>query len=127
VETQLPHIFGGEISALMRLIDGFSPSVCGFCFDSSHANLYRKGAVRTFDEISLRVISLHMSDNKGSSDDHLVPGDGLIDWRELVNRIQQSGCCEVFMMEVLKGKTDMEPRDILLNARRAAVRLLKCR
>ncbi|PKN00845.1 MAG: hypothetical protein CVU77_08095 [Elusimicrobia bacterium HGW-Elusimicrobia-1] len=125
VETQLPHIFGGEVSALMRLIDGFSPSVCGFCFDSSHANLYRKGALSTFDELSLRVIALHISDNKGSADDHLVPGDGLIDWRELVYRIKKSGCCEVFMLEVLRGKTGAASRDILLNARRAAVKLLK--
>ncbi|MDI6756832.1 MAG: sugar phosphate isomerase/epimerase [Endomicrobiia bacterium] len=124
IETQLPHIFGGEISVLMRLVEGFSPEACGFCFDSSHANLYRKGAISTFDELALRIISLHISDNKGSADDHLVPGAGMINWRDLVYRIKKSGCCEVFMLEVLKGHTDDEPRDILVSSRRAALHLL---
>jgi len=127
VETQLPHIFGGETETLRRLINGFSHDVCGFCYDSSHANLYRRGAVETFKEIAERVFSLHISDNKGSTDDHLIPGDGTINWQDLIYQIKKSSNnCDVFMLEVLMEESykDEKPEILISRARKSALSLL---
>lgn len=124
LETQLPHIFGGEASILWKLIDGFSPSVCGFCFDTSHANLWAKGALTAFKELYLRVNTLHISDNNGGNDEHLIPGDGAINWPELIRVIRKSNCSEVFMLEVHGCSRDLDPLIVLSRAYENTMKLL---
>lgn len=127
LETQLPHIFGGDSSTLWQLVEGFSLSVCGFCFDVSHTAFWRKGAVATYDELSGGIKSLHISDNNGVTDDHLIPGEGQINWREIVRLIKRSGACEVFMLEVMGKHKNDEPRWVLSKAFTDTTRLLNGR
>lgn len=77
--------------------DGVGDSL-GICIDVGHANLHRARYVdpaglflRTFAD---RLIHLHVSDNDGTGDQHLVPGTGAIDWRsvaEILHGIRYRG------------------------------------
>lgn len=77
--------------------DGVGDSL-GICIDVGHANLHRARYadpaghfLRTFAD---RLIHLHVSDNDGTGDQHLVPGTGSIDWRsvaEILRSIRYRG------------------------------------
>ena len=53
----------------------------GFCFDVGHAHM--GGTVRrAFDLMKNLIRSTHVHDNAGAKDDHLLVGEGTIDWKE---------------------------------------------
>jgi sugar phosphate isomerase/epimerase len=51
----------------------------GACLDVGHANM-AGGAPEGIEELSEHVITTHVHDNRGRTDDHLVPFDGTVDW-----------------------------------------------
>lgn len=86
--------------AVLRAVLGAFPSErVGFCYDSSHHNL----RPREFDflgEFGDRLISVHISDNRGERDDHQIPGEGVIDWRKFASRFGRIDYHEPFLLEV---------------------------
>ena len=77
----------------------------GICFDSGHAHLpdylFGGGGVAAAWEIlGPRVQSTHLHDNRGSTDDHLWPGDGTIAWNELTQLLAARGADLPWLLEV---------------------------
>ena len=75
------NIFETSPIGLKMLMDAIDSPRFGCCFDIGHWNLF--GTVDLNEWLSLlgdRIFSFHLHDNRGSFDDHLVPGDGLIDF-----------------------------------------------
>ena len=76
----------GEINTparLLQFLDYTHLSNVGICFDTGHAHL--AGNVReAFDVLRQRVSSVHLHDNHGEKDDHLLPFEGGIDWPRLM-------------------------------------------
>jgi sugar phosphate isomerase/epimerase len=75
------NIFETSPIGLKMLMDAVNSPRFGCCFDIGHWNLF--GTVDLNEWLSLlgdRIISFHLHDNRGNFDDHLVPGDGLIDF-----------------------------------------------
>lgn len=79
VETPLPHLIGGHPDEFARLVHHLDGRV-GICIDTSHATLghHWDGFMRVVGE---RVVHVHANDHHGRHDDHLPPGDGVIDWQ----------------------------------------------
>ncbi|HVB86565.1 MAG TPA: sugar phosphate isomerase/epimerase family protein [Candidatus Dormibacteraeota bacterium] len=50
-----------------------------FCFDTGHAHI-EGGVGPGFELMRERVVSVHVHDNHGEKDEHLLPSDGTIDW-----------------------------------------------
>jgi sugar phosphate isomerase/epimerase len=58
----------------------------GWCFDTGHAN--RCGLPQTsLLGLSHPPMSLHVQDNHGDHDEHLLPGDGTIDWKVFLDTL----------------------------------------
>jgi sugar phosphate isomerase/epimerase len=62
----------------------------GVCLDIGHANLSEIGVEATFQLLKKRVMEVHLHDNhgvdgknEGSKDEHLFPGDGVVDWEKV--------------------------------------------
>jgi len=81
IESPLPHLIGGhpdEFDFILRHVG----EAAGVCLDTGHVSLGR--AWRRFMDVAAgRLVHVHASDNHGDFDDHLPPGDGSIDWREI--------------------------------------------
>lgn len=121
VENQLPHILGGNPETLHALIEGFSEDTACFCFDSSHANLYPpKNVAATFAAMASRIGTLHISDNRGTADDHITPGRGCINWKEFIKTLKSKNYEGVFMLEVIEKIEGVSPLEILKAARKQA-------
>ncbi|MEQ8768411.1 MAG: sugar phosphate isomerase/epimerase family protein [Planctomycetota bacterium] len=73
----------------------------GICLDVGHANV----TGHLGDKIRMlghRLITTHLSDNLGDNDSHLVPGEGTIDWPDVLSAISLTG---------YDGRLVLEPRD----------------
>jgi sugar phosphate isomerase/epimerase len=50
-----------------------------FCFDIGHAHM-EDGVEKSFEMMRERIVTVHIHDNHGEKDEHLLPGEGTIDW-----------------------------------------------
>ena len=86
VETPLPHLIGGHPDEFAFLIERADHSA-GVCLDTGHTALGRSW--RQFLNVAgSRLIHVHASDNGLEHDDHLPPGDGAIDWPDIVRTLE---------------------------------------
>lgn len=86
-----------EMQVFEAVLDEFSE--LGVCYDSSHARLTGNsfGVLQRFRD---RIITLHVSDNRGTSDDHILPFEGGLDWEEFACYAARLQYVKTFMLEV---------------------------
>lgn len=70
----------------------------GWCFDTGHTHLSGCGQ-DVLPECSVIPLSVHIQDNDGSGDSHLIPGDGTIDWSLFCASLQKIGYLGDCVME----------------------------
>ena len=75
------------IADLVRKVD--SPCF-GWCFDVGHA-WCRGYAPDVLRECCVAPLSIHIQDNHGNGDEHLIPGDGTIDFDRFVSALKEVG------------------------------------
>jgi sugar phosphate isomerase/epimerase len=71
----------------------------GICLDFGHAHI-DGDVVDAVETVSEHVIATHLHDNRGRSDDHLMPLDGTIDWAAALTAIQKIGYDGPMVFEV---------------------------
>ena len=87
----------------------------GICLDFGHA-LLLGDVVEAIEATAEHLVTVHLHDNHGRADDHLVPFDGRIDWPAALMAVQKVGYDGVFLMEL--GRT-APPREVLARAAKA--------
>ena len=91
----------------------------GVCYDSSHALLSGSsfGVLQRFRE---RVVELHISDNRGKLDDHVLPFEGVFEWEEFTHHLSYLPLVHVMMLEVEVRESEFKDTEEFL--RQAALR-----
>jgi sugar phosphate isomerase/epimerase len=105
--------------SLAHFVDELDRPDVGICLDFGHAHL-DGDLVDTIDVVSEHLAAVHVHDNRGRSDDHLVPFDGTIDWPGALTGIQKVGYEGPLMLE-LEGRG--AARETLAKAARARARM----
>jgi sugar phosphate isomerase/epimerase len=93
-----------------------------FVLDIGHAHMEDKSGRRIIDFIARhghRLAHVHVSDNKGRTDDHLPVGQGNIDFAAFTQALRRSGYDDTLTLEIF-----VEDRTALLESRRRLERLL---
>ena len=72
-----------------------------------------------WDPVSEHIVLVHAHDNRGRSDDHLVPFDGSIDWPAAMTALQKVGYDGPVILEI---SANGSPKETLVRARAAAER-----
>lgn len=85
---------------LAELLDCYPTELIGFCFDSGHANV--RGEMQLLEQHASRLIAVHLHDNQGVSDEHLIPGQGTVDWPWVISVLKQSGYGGPLNLELAK-------------------------
>jgi sugar phosphate isomerase/epimerase len=87
-------------AALVRLLEDETEGLdAGICLDYGHAHMM--GDVgEAIEELSGHLVTTHVHDNRGRSDDHLPPFGGSIDWDVAMMETQKIGYDGVLMFEV---------------------------
>ena len=107
-------------AALVELIESdIDADGLGICMDVGHARMMGD-VIEAIEACSGQIITTHLHDNRGRSDDHLVPGKGVIDWDATTLAFQKVGYDAVWMFE-LAIAADRKP--ILEQAAKARERL----
>ena len=70
--------------------EGLESADIGICLDVGHAHL-EGDLIDAIEITSGHLALLHVHDNRGRADDHLVPFDGTIDWPAAVTALQKVG------------------------------------
>lgn len=77
------HIYCANIFEQTDLIDSFKdPEHVGACYDFGHANLVGGFHRQNLNILGSRLKAVHVQDNKGLADEHLLPFHGNIDWKD---------------------------------------------
>ena len=92
---------------LIRLLEPF-PNL-SVCCDLNH--LLQETPQAALRKLGSRVKHLHVSDNDGTNEKHWLPGDGIIDWVEVLRALRDIGYDGVFNYEVRK----YSPEEIAAN------------
>ncbi len=74
---------------IQYVLDHYTSAYVGLCYDSGHEYLWSPG-VDWLKEYGTRVFAIHLHDNTGDKDTHLVPFDGMIDWSHKVKQLAES-------------------------------------
>jgi sugar phosphate isomerase/epimerase len=94
-----------DVNHLRALIaEAGAAGMVGICLDTGHQHLQHghgdvAGAVRAAGSA---LITLHIHDNHGGRDEHIMPFDGTIDWPPVVGALREIGYAGVFMYEAGK-------------------------
>jgi len=91
----------------------------GICMDVGHARLMGD-VVDAIETCSGHLVTTHLHDNRGRTDDHLVPGQGVVDWDATLLAFQKVGYDGAWMFELAVAA---ERRPALERAVKARARL----
>jgi sugar phosphate isomerase/epimerase len=87
-------------ATLVHFVDTLADDVrVGICLDFGHAHM-GGDVVDAIETVSEHLTTTHVHDNRGRSDDHLVPFDGTIDWPAALTAVQKVGYDGTLMFEV---------------------------
>lgn len=71
----------------------------GFCYDSGHENYNHPGA-DCLSRYGDKLFAVHLDDNWGDEDTHLLPYDGNINWEALGNKLKKCRDIPYLTLEV---------------------------
>ena len=99
LENTGPRGYTGDPQRLVALLEDLGAPNVGAVIDTGHRNLGGDpaGALRT---VGGHLITLHLHDNHGEQDEHLLPGRGNIAWDEVNRALAEIGYDGVFMYEI---------------------------
>jgi len=124
IKTKEKPRFGSRVTDLIETIEEVGSSYLGVCIDTGHTNLSMhasKHDISLEDEIVLagkRLWTLHINDNDGKEDHHWSPGDGNIDWSQVIRGLRKVNYKGVFMTEVAeKGDPKEFAKNLLLRTK----------
>lgn len=83
LENLPPGYLGDNADELTRFADGYGCAHVGICYDSGHAHI-AEDAASVLKTLAPLLVTAHIHDNDGISDDHRIPGLGTIDWATVV-------------------------------------------
>jgi len=116
-------IENGDFDDIEKVFARCGAEFVGLCYDSGHGNLTPDGLDR-LEAVKDRLISVHLHDNDGKSDQHKLPFTGTIDWDRLAGIIAGSAYDKWVSLETSIRKTGIEDEaEFLAQAYQAATRL----
>ncbi len=101
---------------LERLIHSFESDAAVCCWDFGHANVaFGKEQYDVARRMGHKLACTHVHDNQGRHDDHLLPYQGNIDWKEITAAFKEAGYQGQFVYELVYGKIAPELMEDYLN------------
>ena len=112
-------LWGSSIkaTAISSLVKEVNSPHFGWCYDTGHANAHAISCKELL-KCEIAPISLHIQDNNGHyRDDHLMPGDGNIDWKEFLEVLRTIDYKGEFVLEAHHQSLEAndEDRDAILS------------
>lgn len=100
--TKLKNTYrvGYSVEDLLDVITQVGFENLGICIDTGHVNLNGLDVPQEVIKAGKYLKTLHIDDNLGDKDSHLVPGEGNIPWDVVIKSLKQINYNGIFMMEI---------------------------
>jgi sugar phosphate isomerase/epimerase len=95
----IPNALSTPSSLVSLLESDIEAGHLGICMDVGHARLMGD-VVDAVETCGGHLVTTHLHDNRGRSDDHLVPGQGVIDWEAAMLAFQKVGYDGAWVFEL---------------------------
>jgi sugar phosphate isomerase/epimerase len=118
MENMLPGHVGDSAREMTTVLDGLPEDRIGFCYDTGHARLCPDG-LEIARGMTGRIITVHLQDNVGEGDAHLMPFDGTVDWAIVGRMLDEAGYDGPYMFETALPTPD----DVIRRARETAEKI----
>jgi len=89
-KTKIPE-YTSQASELVALIDAFDSPLISACYDFGHAHLAKVDHRQFLLALGNRLSCLHVADNHGDSDEHLMPFYGTVPWEICMRTLKEIG------------------------------------
>ena len=97
----IENIFEEDPQTMKALVEEIGSPFFRTCIDVGHLNLYSRVPFENwFETIGAYVREVHIHDNFGSRDNHLPPGDGVIDFSRFFRLVREYSKDPVYTIEV---------------------------
>lgn len=70
------------------IFDNINSDNIGLCYDSGHCHAHFKDEFN-FEKYKNKIFAIHLHDNDGASDQHLLPFDGTINWNKVIDNLKK--------------------------------------
>ena len=104
----------------MDMLDRLGRDNLKICIDTGHASIFKGSDVASAVRlVADRLEAVHIHDNMGKEDEHLIPGDGIINWDDFAAALKEIGFDKVISLETSPKHTkhprcEWEAREINL-------------
>jgi sugar phosphate isomerase/epimerase len=110
-ENVLP---GTATDFMEHILNEANPDYFGFCYDSSHDQIDGPRSFGLLERLSERLIAVHISDRIREFVDHVIPGEGFIDFDRLCSLLRQTHIKFPLLLEVMTTHSRYkEPEEFL--------------
>lgn len=109
VENLTPNRLVETSAEALEIVEAVGDNI-GICFDVNH--LFAEPIADFIRNAGKHIITMHVSDNDGIVERHFMPGDGVINWKEVFSELEKIGYNETMIVEcgpVLSGFPDTVP------------------
>lgn len=123
VVLALENVMPGAATDLVRkVLQETDTEIFGLCYDSAHDQIDGPRPFDLIDEFRDRIFAVHLSDRIKEFVDHVIPGEGFINWPEMCGRLCSAKYDRTVLMEVMMTHSKYQtPEEFLREAHHAAV------
>lgn len=93
VENLPPGFLAHTADELCTIVETVNDKCVGYCVDTGHAHIMRQTQA-LIERCGAKIYNVHIHDNHGQKDNHMMPLDGNIDWVnmfDLLNKVKFDG------------------------------------
>lgn len=83
--------FGSTAEELLALVDSYKGAPVGVCWDTGHANRVYTDQIPPIEKLGRHIKALHIDDNFGEDDLHLLPFLGTVPWERVMKTLSKIG------------------------------------
>jgi sugar phosphate isomerase/epimerase len=86
------HYLGYDVAECRQYFEALPPSSLGWAFTANHAHLVTEGVAGLLDAFGIeRIGEVRLADCRGDKEEHLLPGQGTLDFLYLFRRLEGAG------------------------------------
>jgi sugar phosphate isomerase/epimerase len=102
------------------------PHLFGFCYDSSHDQIGGPRSFGLLERLRTRLIAVQLSDRVRDFVDHVLPGEGFIDWQKVCSELRLAQFSRPLLLEVaVTYSAEKDPQRFLRLAHERGLQLAR--
>ena len=113
VKIALENYSNEDYKEIKKLFSEYDSNFLGLCYDSGHGNI--GNGLKNFEKLKDRLISIHLHDNDGKTDQHKLLFSGTIDWNKLAKILAKSSYKKCISMEIRTINSNISNEAIFLS------------